>query len=280
MARGSGLWLLLGSVLMLGGLTALRWSVRRTPAGTEVPRSPIAVAQEPSFWPLARRSSDFWVGGMFLAFGLPALLAGGWELYGDVMFPRQASATEGLVLTKDIKRSGRQNRTRRYEATYRYSVEGETFERSDKLEFDQWKQLTERGPVGVLYRASDPASGRITGPRPSVGKAFFALLGALFAGIGARFFIGAVRRARLEWRLRQGGVSAPATIVEVRDRNLVINDVRQWRLRYEYRDVRGGAHCQAIDLPEDEARLWRVGDSGKVLYDPAQPHEAVWVGRS
>jgi hypothetical protein len=212
---------------------------------------------------------------------VPALLAGGWQLYEDATFRRQARVTPGVVLTKDIKRSGNQKRTKRYEVTYRYTVGGETFEARDVLVLGRWARLIEREPTDVFYRAQKPSSSRLAGPRPRLlGTAFIVLLGALFAGIGATFFIGAIRRARLEWRLRQSGVSTPGTVVELRELPLKINDVQQWRLHYRYRDLRGGDHDKTVDVPEDEAEHWKVGDAGKVLFDSARPTEAVWLGRS
>jgi hypothetical protein len=275
------LWLALGGVLVLGGLIAGAQGIRRTPKASEPPRTPEPeVAQERSFWPLARRTSGFWFGGMFLAAGLPALLGGASQVYEDLTFPRRASVASGMVLTKDFRRSstGRSS-TRHYEATYRYVVAGGTFEGRDQVQFDAWKQLNERGPSTVLYLPEHPAASRLAGPRPWGGAVAFALIGALFSSIGSTFFFGAIRRARLEWRLRQSGVTAPATIVELRERNVKIDGIRQWRLHYEYRDFRGGAHSKSVDLPEDEAQHWKVGDAGSVVYDAARPGAAMWVGR-
>jgi hypothetical protein len=277
------MWLALGCVLLVGGLVALALSIRGLPnsVDTVAPlQTPPAVAQEPSFWPLARRSWGFWFGGMALSVGLPAVLGGASQVYEDLTFPRRASVAPGMVLSKDFRRStsGRSS-TRHYEATYRYVVAGRTFEGRDNVEFDAWKQLNEREPSTVLYLPERPAFSRLAGPQPWGGAVAFALIGSLFTGIGSTFFFGAIRRARLEWRLRRDGITAQATIVELRPRNVKINGVALWRLHYEYRDLRGGAHCKAMDLPEDEAGLWKVGDSGCVLYDAAQPSAAVWIGR-
>jgi hypothetical protein len=275
-------WLLIGSVLVLGGLIALKRSFRREPVDTQSTPPPLepAVAQEPSFWPLARRSSSLWFGAIFLSVGLAFLIGGSVQLYHDVMFARESVVTRGIVLTKEIKRSGKQNRTRRYEATYRYAVVGNTFEGRDALPVDRWKQLVEREPVDVLYDRRDSAVSRLAGRRSWLVTALIALVGALLTAIGGRFLIGAIRRARLEWRLRQSGVPAPGTVMELRDLNLKINDVRQWRLHYQYRDLRGHIHDQTIDVPEDEAQQWTVGQAGKVLYDSARPNDAIWVGRT
>ncbi len=63
-------------------------------------------------------------------------------------------------------------------------------------------------------------------------------------------------------------------------RNLRINDVQQYRLDVEYRDFQGHPHVTTIDMAEDEAQQWKVGDAGSVLYDPARPTEVVWLGRN
>lgn len=275
-------WLPIGAVLVLGGLAAIKRVFKRDVVDTRSappPRDPV-VAQEPSFWPLARRTFGFWFGGMILLVGLFFFLAGVAQLYIEVAFARTASVTNGIVLTKDIKRSGKQNRTKRYEATYRYTVAGNTFEGRDGVSFEGWKALNEREESQVLFLPQRPTWSRLAVPRPWLVEALFALIGALVTGIGGSFFIGAIRYARLEWRLRQSGVSTPGTVVELRERNIKINGVRQWRLHYQYRDLRGHAHDKTIDVPEDEAHQWKVGDAGKVLYDSAQPGAAVWLGRS
>jgi hypothetical protein len=49
--------------------------------------------------------------------------------------------------------------------------------------------------------------------------------------------------------------------------------------RDEAPDSVAPVHRNTIDIPADEAEQWKVGDSGKVLYDSKQPIEAVWLGR-
>jgi hypothetical protein len=52
-----------------------------------------------------------------------------------------------------------------------------------------------------------------------------------------------------------------------------------WRLQYQFSDFLGRRHVKTIDLPESEAKLWSVGQSGCVLYDSARPADALWIGR-
>jgi len=277
------IFVVLGAGLVLGGLVALKSAfARSSPADVMPPEAPATVpaAHEPSFWPLARQSSGFWLGGIFLLVGLLACLGGAVQLYGDWSFPRQARTTRGMVLTKEIERSGKRNETKRYKVTYRFTVDGRTFEGHDELSFERWHGLREREPMEVLYLPQKPSSSRLPGPRPWLGKTTLTVVGALFSVVGWTFFFGAVRQARLEWRLRQSGVHAPGTVTELRDRHLKINGVRQWRLHYEFSDYQGRRHQNTTDLSEDEAQAWKIGEIGKVLYDSAQPSEAMWLGRA
>jgi Protein of unknown function (DUF3592) len=274
-------FLAIGGVLVLGGLFAFKQVFARAPAAEAMPpdaSTTVPATLQPSFWPLARQSFGFWFGGIVLLLGSMAFLGAGFQLYVDLNFARQAASTQGMVLTKDIERSGKRNQTKRYWTTYRFTAAGRTFEGRDELSFDGWQRLVEREPAEVLYLVNRPASSRLAGPRAWFWKAFIALLGAIFMAIGGKFFLGAVRQARLEWRLRQHGVSAQGTVTELRDRNLKINDVRLWRLHYEFQDFQGRRHQNTADLAEDEALRWKPGDTGRVLYDSRRPSDALWLG--
>jgi len=236
------------------------------------------------------RSFGVWFGGIFLLVGLPLFVVSIFLFYDDWRFSREARSTEGTVLTKEIRqsddstgadrRAGRgTSRTNHYEVTYRFTVQGETLEGRDELTQEDWERLREHGPVGVLYLPQTPSSNRLAGQRPWLMKTMFGLIGSVFTVLGGTIVVRSVRHARLEARLRQHGVSTQGTVTELRVRNLRINDVQQWRLHYEYRDHQGHRHVKTFDLPEDEAQQWKVGDVGSVLYDSAQPTEAVWLGR-
>lgn len=235
---------------------------------------------------LTRTSFGFWFGGIFLLVGLPLFVVSIFLFYDDWRFSQEARSTQGLVLAKEIRQShssrrsgSSRSRTKHYELTYRFTVQGETFEGRDELSQEDWERLAERGPVDVLYRPQKPSSNRLAGHRPWLLKTMFGLLGSVFTVLGGTIVVRSVRHARLEGRLRQHGVSTEGTVTELRVRNLKINDVQLWRLHYEYRDSQGHRHVKTIDMPEDEIQRWKVGDIGQVLYDPAQPAEAVWVGR-
>lgn len=251
------------------------------------PPSAAVVAGEGSFWSLARRSFGFWFGGTFLLFGLSFFIIGITLFYNDWRFAQEARPAQGIVLTKEfsISRgssstgSGTPTQTKHYAATYRFTAEGKPFEGRDELSYDEWQQLVEREPVEVLYRPGRPTSSHLAAHNTWFLDTLFTLLGFGLAALGGTFFVRAVRNARLEWRLRRNGVSTQGTVTELRARNLRINNVQQWRLDYEYRDFQERRHSKTITIPGDEAQLWKVGDAGGVLYDSAQPTEAVWLGR-
>jgi hypothetical protein len=52
-----------------------------------------------------------------------------------------------------------------------------------------------------------------------------------------------------------------------------------WRLHFEYRDSQGRRFSNEAELAGSEARLWKIGDTGRVLYDPAKPANSIWLGR-
>jgi hypothetical protein len=244
--------------------------------------SNVGVPHQQSFWSLARKSPGLWFGGISLLVGLPWLVVNGIvPLHDEWRFAQEGRSTRGMVLTKEIRRSGStRSETLHYEATYRFAVAGETIEGRDELSREDWERLVEREPADVLYRVQKPSSNRLAGHRPWLLKTLFGLIGLVLTVLGSTLLVRAVRSTRLGSRLRQHGVSAQGTVTEVRDRNLRINRVQLWRLQYEYRDFEGRRHVKAFDLPQDEAQAWKVGDVGGVLFDPASPTEAVWLGRA
>ena len=78
------------------------------------------------------------------------------QFYDDWRFAGEARSIDGIVLTKEIRRSGsgrsRSSETKHYEATYRFTVDSQTIEGRDELRQEAWSRLIEREPVEVLYR--------------------------------------------------------------------------------------------------------------------------------
>ena len=272
-----GLLMLLAA--MIAGRQAMRWREVADEASQPIASMAIPV-HEPSYWPLARRSPQFWTGAIALLVATPLVVAGMLQVSEEWRFARQGVSTDAMVLTKEIKLPGRNQQSRKYDATYRVMLPEGAFENRVRLSYADWARLKEREAVEVVYLPEHPASNRLAGSRPWLAAAFLTLLGSLFFSIGATFLRRSIRHARLEWRLRQHGAATGGVVIEVRDRQLKINGVRQWRLRYEYDDFRGGHHAATHDLPEDEAMQWEPGAVGAVRYDPGRPTDAIWLGRS
>lgn len=200
-----------GTALALVGLFVIlkggRWlspSGDRASIPVNVPAPAVTGAQQRSFWPLARAQFGFWFGGIALLLGLPWFVVNGvLPVYADWRFAREGLAAQGMVLTKEIRRSGNtRSETLHYDVTYRFAVAGQTIEGRDELVLEDWERLTERRPADVLYRAGHPSSNRLAGDRPWIKKAFFGLLGLVFALVGGTMFVRAVRDARLQWHSR------------------------------------------------------------------------------
>ena len=193
---GAGLVLL----VLIGWVMLLTRGAR--PAASNdltTPHAATAVeATSPRFWPLARASLGFWFGGFSLIVGLPWFVVNGaLPGYDHWQFAREGRSTQGMVLTKEIRRSGNtRSETLHYEATYRFAVSGFTIEGRDELSLQDWERLIEREPAEVRYRAQDPSSNRLAGGRPWLLQAFFGLAGLVLTIVGSAAFVGALGNAR------------------------------------------------------------------------------------
>jgi hypothetical protein len=276
------LWLAIGLPLVVGGLLFVRAAFRRrTSAHDESNASsaePIISKPPQSVLRLALQSGGFLAGALILAVGLPMLVGSLVLFHVDWQFANEARVTQGMVLTKSTRTSGRGSTTKHYEATYRFSVGGDTFEGDEEVSQAFWERLVEREPVDVFYRPTTPSANQLEPEGRWLLKILFTLLGALFTAIGGTLFGRSLRHAALELRLRQTGVRTTGTITSLAPLNLKINSVQQWRLEYAYQDFQGRRHVGTRDLPAPDAQRWKIGDSGTVLYDSSQPTVEIWLG--
>jgi hypothetical protein len=183
----------IGALLILGGLAAVTLAVKR-------PRfSQLDLPQEPAWWPPWRWTPELFVGAIFLIVGTPLAVSGMLQLSDEWRFARSGVSTDGMVLTKEVKRSGRGQRTRTYEATYRLMVPEGAFENQARLSHAGWVRLKEREAVEVVYLPDRPSANRLAGPRPWATAAVMAVLGSVFFLIGATGLVrgaGALRAGR------------------------------------------------------------------------------------
>ena len=271
-----------GALIVLVGIVAAAAAIRWRPPNHARPSTAapaVAPAYGESYWPRARQSPPFWLGAMFLVVATPFVVATLLQLLEEWRFARNGVSTDAVILTKEIKGSGRNPRSRGYEVTYRVTVPEGAFENRARLSLDAWSRLQERRPAEVLYLPERPASNRLAGSGGWMQPIVLGVLGFGCFGVGAAFLRRSIGQARLEWRLERRGAAATGMVVEICDRRLAINGVRQWRLSYEYDDFQARRHTGTHDLPEEEAQLWRVGDVGEVRYDPGKPGDAIWLGR-
>jgi hypothetical protein len=276
------LWLAIGLPLVIGGLLLVGAAFRRpTPAHDASSASsaePIIARSPQSVLRLALQSGGFLAGAIILVVGLPFLVGGLVLFYADWQFANEARVTQGMVLTKSTRTSGRGSRTKHYETTYRFSVDGDTFEGDEEVSQAFWERLVEREPVDVSYRPTKPSANQLEPEGRWLLKVLFTLLGGLFTAIGGTLFRRSLAHAALELRLRQTGVRTTGTITSLAPLNLKINSVQQWRLEYEYQDFQGHRHVGTLDLPAPDAQPWKIGDSGTVLYDSSRPSVQIWLG--
>ncbi len=202
----------------------------------------------------ATRFNSSLIWGIFIFVGLVLLALGTWQSLVDWRFAHEARAVKGTVLSKTTRtstagRTGSRSRTQHYEAIYRFAVQGEMREGRDELTQDDWERLKQGGQVDVLYLPDNPSSNRLAGPSRWFTNALFVLIGLVLTATGAVAGVRVARRARLEARLQQQGVSTKGTIIELAAGTLKLNNVKQWRLRYEYEDAQGHRHVQTFRSP-------------------------------
>ncbi len=107
----------------------------------------------------------------------------------------------------------------------------------------------------------------------------FPLIGVIIAAVGAVLLRRGLLQVRREQRLRRVGVPAEATITAVEETNFRYNRVRQWIVRYRYVDRTGQMHeGKSGYLNPEEAEIWEVGQTARVLFDPERPSESMWFG--
>lgn len=108
----------------------------------------------------------------------------------------------------------------------------------------------------------------------------FGVLGVILFVVGLLVARGPVRRLFDLMLLTGGGTAGTATVTGVFETSFSTKRTIFWRLRYRYRDTRGAEHEGESDLlTPDEAREWRMGAAGPILYDPERPGTSAWLGR-
>ncbi|HEY7500423.1 MAG TPA: DUF3592 domain-containing protein [Vicinamibacterales bacterium] len=277
------LFLGIGIVVLAIGVSVAIAAIRGRARVDRVPSEPAIPVAPPlhrSFWQVARGSPRFWIGAVFALIALPFALVGAVLSYNAVRFSRGAVSTTGMVLTKETSthRSGERKSTR-YEVSYRFAANGRTFEGRDDVSRGEWNQMIEREPVGVRYLPDNPATNHLAVHSGWMLPAIFTAVGSIVLAVGVALLAGAAKKIRLAMRLERHGVTVPGTVVELVPRNIEINGEWLVSLRFEYADALGVRRTSASDMSLGDAERWKIGDTGRVAYDPSHPDEAMWLGR-
>ena len=236
---------------------------------------------QPSFFRLAKKSFWFWFGGIWLVVGIPLTIVGVYFAAQEYRFKQSGVVAEGVVLelTQSTKGSG-SDRSTSYSVRYRFTLGGQNYENRSSIGSTVWKGLREQGPVRIQCLRDDPATKRVAGGDDWV----FALIGPFFGGAfavtGAFLFLKGVRKIQLETRLYREGVPVEATVTQIKESNVSINDVQQWVVCYTYRDHQGQTHqAESSYMSPGEVDAWKVGDTGRAQFDPRSPELSMWTGR-
>ena len=237
-----------------------------------------------TFLGAASRSFALLFGGIWLLCGVPFLAVGLYTAYDTLRmqerFRGEAEVAEGMVLTKSI---ARKKDSRTYHVGYRFiAPDGTTIRTHAEVSASLWDRLVEREPVRVTYLRSDPTINRLEGAGANWWlPGIFTLFGLVFVPIGAVVFLKGFRSVTRQLKLHTEGTRADATVEEVAPTRTWINGVQQWRIRYRYRDHRGGTHAGASEsVSPDEAETWKPGDTAVIRFDPHAPKYSTWVGRA
>lgn len=229
-----------------------------------------------------RRSVAIWVGVIFVVAGSGGVYTGLNEWQSSRRFEREALAAEATVVAKLLAAANRDDGTNtKYSLVYRFTASnGESIEQTEELPIEEWERLDEGSRLEVRYLPSAPSTAR-TRPDPWWVPPLITGVMALFVLIGVAVARPGVRRARVIARLDRAGVSVPGTVQNVWATGTTINRVRQWQLRYEFRDHAGVTQRGESDLlAPHEAADWRAGDNGVVRYDRDRPSDSVWLGKA
>jgi hypothetical protein len=221
-----------------------------------------------------------WFGAAFLAIGLAFLYAGMQDATRERAYQEQGEVVAAVVVEKSIKRASREgNTSTRYEIAYRFTAaDGRTVQGVDAVGVDEWERLAPGSPFKITYLPGAPETSRAEGSGDTASPYLMMGMGSLFALIGGVLFVRTAARLRRERRLLREGLTAQGTVLAIEPTNVAVNRVRQWAVRYRYRDPSGRDHeATSGALPPKEARAVAVGDTIEARFDRERPEQSLRV---
>jgi len=227
----------------------------------------------------------FWTlfGSIWLLVGLPFILLVGYFIWEDRQLAVASRTVSGVVLAKAIARSDNGSGPGRFRHSVHYRFEagdGRILEDTSEVPEAMSAVLVEREPVPIQYVPGRPRLHRIAGTNRRGELALFGGIGLLIAGAGALIVRADWRRRRRAVRLRDAGIRALATVVQVDALRIRVNQEHLRRIRYQYQDLEHRTHRGVAYVTAEEAERWKPGDKAAILFDPARPRSVVWVGEA
>ena len=239
--------------------------------------------QETSFFRLARRAVILWVGIPFFAIGSIFLYFGIQDLLQEHRYQREGITAQATVLSKSLVRAKRgENARTKYLLTYRFTtIAREVIENTNEVSVEEWEGLDEGSSYQVTYLPDSPNASRSRDQADWSLVIVFTLLGATFALVGGAMSFFSLRHILQTLRILREGLIAEGTVLAVQATGTTVNRVRQWELRYQYRDHLGQTHEGVSELlSPDEASAWHKGATGTVRFDRLRPQDSAWVGKA
>jgi hypothetical protein len=223
----------------------------------------------------------FWLAGALFAFaGLTLLYGGIQDATKERAYRQQGRTIEALVVGKSIQRASRDgNRSTKYEISYRFNTaDGRIAEGTEIVDVETWERLEPGNPFRVTYLPADPQASRAAQATGMGSAVAMIVVGSVLALLGGGFLTWSAMRSWRERRIARSGLAAQGAIVAIEPSSLAVNRVRQWNVRFRYRDHLGQTReGSSGPLPPDEAHAVKVGDAVDIRYDPECPEQSVWI---
>jgi Protein of unknown function (DUF3592) len=231
--------------------------------------------------PFSGRTFFWWFGGIFLFVGLGLVYGGIRDATQERTYRTQGQAVEAVVVGKSIQRASREgNSSTKYEIAYRFTTaDGRTAEGVDAVTVEEWERLDPGSPFTVTYLPGAPETSRAQRSGEMASALGLIGLGGLLTVIGGGVLVRTATHLWRELRLLHEGMTAQGTVFAIEPSSVAVNRIRQWNVRYRYKDHFGRPQeGKSGPVPPAAVEAVAVGDTVEVRFDRARPEESVWVG--
>jgi hypothetical protein len=219
-------------------------------------------------------------GGLFLFVGLGFLHGGIEDAAKERAYRQRGQAVQALVVGKSIRRASRNgNSSTKYEIAYRFTTpDGQPRNGVKVVSVDDWERLEPGNPLVIVYLPDEPQASRAADQGGMGSALLMGALGGVLALLGGGLLTWSAVRLWRERRLLRSGAPTQGTILAIEPGSLAVNRVRQWNVRYSYRDHLGQTReGSSGPLPPDHAHALDVGDAVEVRFDAERPEQSIWV---